>query len=34
MKRARSLAVVPIEDLIADRMAQFSSTPTGVNEML
>jgi len=29
-----AVAVLPIEDLIADRMAQFSSTSTGVNEML
>lgn len=28
------VAVVSVEDLIADRMAQFSSTSSGVNEML
>ena len=29
-----AVAVAPVEDLIADRMAQFASTATGVNEML
>lgn len=29
-----AVSIVSIEDLIADRMGQFSSTPTGVNEML
>jgi hypothetical protein len=29
-----AVAMAPIEDLIADRMAQFASTATGVNEML
>jgi hypothetical protein len=29
-----AVSVVSIEDLIADRMGQFSSTATGVNEML
>lgn len=34
MSAGAAVSVVSIEDLIADRMGQFSSTPTGVNEML